>query len=144
MSRPTEVSITFDAPSPGEIGRFVLDRQVAGERGQAFFHPDGDEDPPLVRRLFQLPAVDAVFLSNSTVMVRKREDAAWPDLRPAVERAIRTALSPDASLDGHAHRRRPTIRIPDAASRRHGRLSRLLARVHTGRGTGGPRRSREP
>lgn len=121
MSRPTEVSITFEAPSPGDIGRFVLDRQVAGERGQAFFHPDNDGDTPLVRRLFQLPAVDAIFLSDSTVMVRKREDAAWPDLRPAVEQAIRTAFSPAASDGGRAHRRRPAIRVLDGGLGGRGR-----------------------
>lgn len=121
MSRPTEVSIRFDAPSPGDIGRFVLDRQVAGERGKAFFHPDGERDTPLVRRLFRLPAVDAIFLADHTVMVRKREGAVWPELQPAVERVIRTEFSPEASEDSRSGRRRPAIRVPEGAPRGHRR-----------------------
>lgn len=133
MSRTRDISVRFDDSSSDEIGRFILDRRVAGERGQAFFASEEAVNEPVVRHLFDLPAVEAVFLAENTVRVRKGSEVGWPELAPAVARAIREGFADDSS-DGRPtdggdlvvtpsaadkdHRVRPRERIPVAAELR--------------------------
>jgi hypothetical protein len=128
MSHTTDVSIRFDEVSDGDIGRFHLDRQIAGERGQAFFDASAAEDMPLARRLFTLPAVEAILLAERTVMVRKRGSASWPDLRPDVERMIRSEFSQRDPADRSPDRRSPAPQLPEA-HRRDRRTHRERMRV---------------
>lgn len=85
------------ASDPQVMG-FVLDAPVQPGRSGRF---EGAGDAPLSRALFSVPGVRRVEVSGATIWVKKRENADWSALKPAIAASIRTTLDETDAPLGH-------------------------------------------
>ncbi|HEX6989257.1 MAG TPA: NifU N-terminal domain-containing protein [Bacillota bacterium] len=75
-------------PNPNSV-KFTLDRTVSEGTSQTYQNAQEAEESPLATAIFAVPGVTMVFLLNNFVTVGKDPSAAWHDIVPQVEEAIR-------------------------------------------------------
>lgn len=81
-----------ETPNPN-AGKFTVGRTlVEGRRGRTFASAEAAADDPLAARLFAVPGVASVFVVADFVTVTKDADAAWAELAPRVQAALRDVL----------------------------------------------------
>ncbi len=81
-----------ETPNPN-AGKFTVGRMlVEGRRGVTFASRDAAAGDPLAERLFAEPGVASVFVVADFVTVTKDAGAAWADLAPRVQAALREVL----------------------------------------------------
>jgi Fe-S cluster biogenesis protein NfuA len=75
-----------------DICRFTVSRMV--HPGGPFFFDNKERaaGSPLIERLFALPGVAHVLVTENVVTVGKESNASWPGLKAAIGAAIRTQL----------------------------------------------------
>ena len=90
MARP---KVRFqETPNPN-AGKFVVGRTlVEGRRGRTFDSPAAAAGDPIAERLFAVPGVASVFVVADFVTVTKDAGAAWTELAPRVQAALRDVL----------------------------------------------------
>jgi hypothetical protein len=80
-------------PNPNAM-KFTVDRTVVEGRASRSFHSAAHAaGDPLASALFGVAGVAALFMVEDFITVTKQPDAAWQELAPQVEAAIRTALA---------------------------------------------------
>jgi hypothetical protein len=81
-----------ETPNP-QAGKFTVGRMlVEGRRGRTFDSAEGAAGEPIAARLLAEPGVRSVFIVADFVTVTKDADAAWADLSPRVQAALRQVL----------------------------------------------------
>jgi hypothetical protein len=81
-----------ETPNP-HAGKFTVGRVlVEGRRGRTFASAQEAAGDPLAARLFAVPGVASVFVVADFVTVTKDADAAWAELAPRVQAALREVL----------------------------------------------------
>lgn len=85
--------IRFDETPNPQAGKFTVGRTlVEGRRGITFDSAESAADNPVAARLLAEPGVRSVFMVADFVTVTKEPDAAWADLAPRVQAALRQVL----------------------------------------------------
>lgn len=80
-------------PNPN-AAKFTVDRTlIEGRAGVSFFDADTASENALARRLFEIDGVESILIAEDFVTVTKSGPAAWEDLVPRIENAIKEALS---------------------------------------------------
>lgn len=91
MARP---KVTFtETPNP-QAGKFTVAGRtlVEGRRGRTFDSAAAAGDDPVAARLLAEPGVRSVFMVADFVTVTKEPGAAWRELAPRVQAALRDVL----------------------------------------------------
>jgi len=91
----TAMSITVTAqptPNPNAM-KFSVNRQLTEGSSRTYGSAAEAAGDALAAALFAVPGVKTVFILNDFVTVTKQPEAAWGDLAPAAEAALRTALA---------------------------------------------------
>lgn len=90
MPRP---KIRFDETPNPQAGKFTVGRTLLeGRRGVTFDSPESAAANPIAARLLAEPGVRSVFIVADFVTVTKEPDAAWAELAPRVQAALRQVL----------------------------------------------------
>ncbi|HYH79378.1 MAG TPA: NifU N-terminal domain-containing protein [Longimicrobium sp.] len=90
MAKP---KIRFDETPNPQAGKFTVGRTlVEGRRGMTFDSVEAAASDPVAARLLAEPGVRAVFIVADFVTVTKDPDAAWAELAPRVQAALRQVL----------------------------------------------------
>jgi hypothetical protein len=90
MAKP---KIRFDETPNPQAGKFTVGRTlVEGRRGMTFDSPQAAAGDAIAARLLAEPGVRAVFIVADFVTVTKHPDAAWAELAPRVQAALRQVL----------------------------------------------------
>lgn len=90
MPRPR---IRFDETPNPQAGKFTVGRTLLeGRRGITFDSPEAAAADPIAARLLAEPGVRSVFIVADFVTVTKQPDAAWAELAPRVQAALRQVL----------------------------------------------------
>jgi hypothetical protein len=80
-------------PNPN-AAKFTVDRTlIEGRAGVSYFDADTAAENALAKRLFAIDGVESILIAEDFVTVTKSSSAAWEDLVPEVENAIKEALS---------------------------------------------------
>jgi len=80
-------------PNPN-AAKFTVDRTlIEGRAGVSFFDAETASENALARRLFAIDGVESILIAEDFVTVTKSAPAAWEDLVPLIENAIKEALS---------------------------------------------------
>jgi hypothetical protein len=81
-----------ETPNP-QAGKFTVGRTlVDGRAGRTFDSAQAAASDPLAARLLREPGVRSVFMVADFVTVTKEESAAWAELAPRVQAALREVL----------------------------------------------------
>lgn len=75
-------------PNPNSM-KFTLDRQVVESGSESYMNAEAAEKSPLASALFKLNGVASLFMLGNFITVNKAPEAAWDDLVPQVEEALR-------------------------------------------------------
>lgn len=79
-------------PNPHSL-KFVLPPEYpAIERGTRELNAPTPEDEPLVRALWAVPGVKALFFTRAFITVSKAESASWHDLIPQIKEVLKAYL----------------------------------------------------
>lgn len=76
-------------PNPNSL-LFHVDRTVTEERMKQYNSSADATDSPLAQALFEIGGVASVFFMPNSITVSKESDAAWDEIGPAAEAAIRS------------------------------------------------------
>jgi hypothetical protein len=80
-------SVRFETtPNPHAL-KCVLDRALPGG-ARSYRTPEPAPDDDLAKALFALPGVTGLLIFGEWLTVNKSPEAAWPDLKPAIERVL--------------------------------------------------------
>ncbi|MDR7486268.1 MAG: NifU N-terminal domain-containing protein [Armatimonadota bacterium] len=87
-------SVTVEVqPTPNVNAlKFVVNRRLTEGRSQTFRSAEEAARHPLAAGLFAIPGVVQVFLLNDFVTVTRDPQAAWEEIVPPAEAAIRAYL----------------------------------------------------
>ena len=81
-----------ETPNP-QAGKFTVGRTlVEGRRGRTYDSAEAARGEPVAERLLAEPGVRSVFVVADFVTVTKEPDAAWSELAPRVQAALREVL----------------------------------------------------
>jgi len=81
-----------ETPNPN-AAKFIAGRTlVEGRRGLTFASPQDAAGDPIAERLFAVEGVASVFVVADFVTVTKDAGAAWAELAPRVQAALREVL----------------------------------------------------
>lgn len=90
MAKP---KVKFDPTPNPHAGKFTVGRTlVEGRHGRTYDSAESAADDPIAAALMALEGVCGVFMVADFVTVTKAPGAAWADLAPRVQEAIRAAL----------------------------------------------------
>lgn len=93
MNNPTVVEIyTESTPNP-ESQMFVTNLHLLPNYVAEFKNKEAAVESELAQRLFEIPFVSAVFISNNFVTVTKKADYEWYEITPELREAIRSFLA---------------------------------------------------
>jgi hypothetical protein len=85
--------IRFDETPNPQAGKFTVGRTLLeGRRGITFDSPEAAAGNPVAARLLAEAGVRSVFIVADFVTVTKHADAAWAELAPRVQAALREVL----------------------------------------------------
>lgn len=85
--------IRFDETPNPQAGKFTVGRTlVEGRRGMTFDSAEAAAGDPVAARLLAEPGVRSVFIVADFVTVTKDPAAAWAELAPRVQAALREVL----------------------------------------------------
>ncbi|HEX2204600.1 MAG TPA: NifU N-terminal domain-containing protein [Longimicrobium sp.] len=88
-----KTKVRFDETPNPHAGKFTVGRTlVEGRRGLTFDSPEAAKGNAAAERLFTEPGVRSVFMVADFVTVTKDPAAAWADLAPRVQTALREVL----------------------------------------------------
>ncbi|MDR7521327.1 MAG: NifU N-terminal domain-containing protein [Armatimonadota bacterium] len=87
-------SVTVEVvPTPNVNAlKFVVNRRLTEGRSQTYRSAEEADRHPLAAGLFAIPGVVQVFLLNDFVTVTRDPQAAWEEIVPSAEAAIRAYL----------------------------------------------------
>lgn len=93
MSTPTVVEIyTESTPNP-ESQMFVTNLHLLPNYVAEFKNREAAGESELAQRLFEIPFVNGVFISNNFVTITKKPDYEWYEITPELREAIRSFLA---------------------------------------------------
>ena len=93
MSTPFALEIyTESTPNP-ESQMFVTNLHLLPNYVAEFKNKEAAGESELALRLFEIPFVSAVFISNNFVTITKKPDYEWYEITPEIRDAIRTFLN---------------------------------------------------
>ncbi len=93
MSTPKVIEIyTESTPNP-ESQMFVTNLHLLPNYVADFKTKEAAGESELAQRLFEIPFVSAVFISNNFVTVTKKADYEWYEITPELREAIRSFLA---------------------------------------------------
>ena len=93
MSTPFVLEIyTESTPNP-ESQMFVTNMHLLPNYVAEFKNKESASESDLALRLFEIPFVSAVFISNNFVTVTKKADYEWYEITPEIREAIRSFLT---------------------------------------------------
>ncbi len=85
--------VRFDPTPNPQAGKFTVGRTlVEGRRGRSYDSRESAAADPVAAALMALEGVRGVFMVADFVTVTKAPDAAWADLAPRVQEALRGVL----------------------------------------------------
>ncbi|MCW3127944.1 MAG: thioredoxin [Bacteroidetes bacterium] len=93
MSTPVAIEIyTESTPNP-ESQMFVTNMHLLPNYVAEFKTKESAGESELAQRLFEVPFVSTVFISNNFVTVTKKADYEWYEITPEIREAIRSFLA---------------------------------------------------
>lgn len=93
MSTPAIIEIyTESTPNP-DSQMFVTNLHLLPNYVADFKNVEAAGESELAQRLFEIPFVSAVFISNNFVTITKKADYEWYEITPEIREAIRSFLT---------------------------------------------------
>ena len=89
-----EPNVTVQGTPNPNAAKFTVDRTlVEGGGSRSYFDRGSAQSDPLASALFDIEGVESLLIVEDFITVTKAPSAAWESLAPAIERAIKEALS---------------------------------------------------
>jgi len=77
-----------ETPNPNAL-KCVLDREIQPNPRSYRRREDLTSEDPLATSLFAIPGVTGLLIGSGWITVNKDPAAAWPSIKPAIEKALR-------------------------------------------------------